>query len=570
MDDEPTLKRQRRLDEEDRDATDARAAARCVRDGDLAGALRFLQSKQAFATREVIERKIPLKFPCSEQPTQWPDHQIPASEADKQLIRTHMRRACAQAVLHRAPGLGGSRGEHWKFQAESDEYWTPVAHLLIQIAKGNVEKDFLEAWHSGRTVCLAKGTDDMRPTIIAPWPARLVEKAVARAFQDRVRTAVGHTQFCMQPGGAELMHKAVHTHLTFHDSASLHSWDIRNAHYEVERGMLAHAIEDTIPELAPWVRPLLKTSGWLTWTTDGQRQERQLDRGLKQGGPLSNLLFPIAMARPVKMAEAVARQADMRATIACYQDDVNVVASPHAEALARATFIEEMRKIGLVVHKLSVFTPSGRQPHPDKQLRQDSRALILRHGAPCPVPALQDVSSEGDTMTHSDSPEVHQLLSKRAGMTQRLLQLRDAGLPTQFALAMFRYAIAGDATFLARTCGIPPRAQFDLDHITTRTACALLHADDITETTRQRIFLPTRLGGLGMWSAITTARAAFTASWIATLGKLRQWTQKSTQELGEQLPGLFKSTPNTPMRPTSTLRLCTPWPSRSINARYPR
>ena len=228
----------------------------------------------------------------------------------------------------------------------------------------------------------------------------------------------------------------------------------------------------------------------------------------------------------------------MRATIACYQDDVNVVATPHAESLARSTFIEEMRKIGLVVHKLSVFTPPGRQPHPDRQLRQDPRALILRHGAPCPVPALQDVSSEGDTMTHSDSPEVHQLLAKRSGMTQRLLQLRDAGLSTQFALAMFRYAIAGDATFLARTCGIPPRAQIDLDHITTRTACALLHADDITETTRQRIFLPTRLGGLGMWSAIATARAAFTASWIATLGKLRQWTRKSTQELGEQLPGL--------------------------------
>ena len=141
-------------------------------------------------------------------------------------------------------------------------------------------------------------------------------------------------------------------------------------------------------------------------------------------------------------------------------------------------------------------------------------------------------------MTHSDSPEVHQLLAKRSGMTQRLLHLRDAGPPTQFALAMFRYAIEGDATFLARTCGIPPRAQIDLDHITTRTACALLHADDITETTRQRIFLPTRLGGLGMWSAIVTARAAFTASWIATLGKLRQWTRKSTQELGEQLPGL--------------------------------
>ena len=181
------------------------------------------------------------------------------------------------------------------------------------------------------------------------------------------------------------------------------------------------------------------------------------------------------------MAEAVARQADTQATIACYQDDVHVVATPHAESFARSTFIEEMRKIGLVVHKLSVFTPPGRQPHPDRQLRQDPRALILRHGAPCPVLVMQDVSSEGDTMTHSDSPEVHQLLAKRSGMTQRLLQLRDAGLPTQFASAMFRYAIAGDATFLARTCGIPPRAQIDLTNC-MRTPARRRHYGDISAT----------------------------------------------------------------------------------------
>ena len=67
--------------------------------------------------------------------------------------------------------------------------------------------------------------------------------------------------------------------------------DIRNAHSEIERGMLAHAVEATVPELTPWVRPMLRTMGWLTWTTDGRRQERQLDH-------------PIAKARPLRMAEA--------------------------------------------------------------------------------------------------------------------------------------------------------------------------------------------------------------------------------------------------------------------------
>ena len=168
---------------------------------------------------------------------------------------------------------------------------------------------------------------------------------------------------------------------------------------------MAHAVEATVPELTPWVRPMLRTMGWLSWTADGKRQERRLDRGLKQGGPLSNLLYTIAMVRPVKMAEAVARPEDMRATLACHQDDVNVVATPRAESSARSTFIEEMGKSVLVVHKLSVLTPLGRQPHPerqphpDRQLRQESRALILItwNSVPSPSAARRFFKRHNDT-----------------------------------------------------------------------------------------------------------------------------------------------------------------------------
>ena len=87
-------------------------------------------------------------------------------------------------------------------------------------------------------------------------------------------------------------------------------------------------------------------------------------------------------------------------------------------------------------------------------------------------------------MTRTDSPEGQQLLDNRSGMANLLSQLRDAGLRTQFALAMFRYAIAGDATFLARTF-----AAFHHEHretwinMTTRTTRVLLDADEITQTT---------------------------------------------------------------------------------------
>ena len=55
-------------------------------------------------------------------------------------------------------------------------------------------------------------------------------------------------------------------------------------------------------------------------------------------------------------------------------------------------------------------------------------------------PAQQDDSSEGDTMTRKDRPEKQQYFHTRSDMVHRLLQLRDAGLPTESPLAMFRNA----------------------------------------------------------------------------------------------------------------------------------
>ena len=70
--------------------------------------------------------------------------------------------------------------------------------------------------------------------------------------------------------------------------------------------------------------------------------------------PLSNLLQP--MARPVKMAETVTRREDTRATIDCYQDDVNVVAAPRAESLVRSTSAPELFHTTVQIRSLLLST----------------------------------------------------------------------------------------------------------------------------------------------------------------------------------------------------------------------
>ena len=69
------------------------------------------------------------------------------------------------------------------------------------------------------------------------------------------------------------------------------SWDIMNAHSAIERAPALSRVNDLLPDLVPWVLPLFATSASLIrHTADGTVEAHPLDRGLKQGGPLSNIL----------------------------------------------------------------------------------------------------------------------------------------------------------------------------------------------------------------------------------------------------------------------------------------
>ena len=68
------------------------------------------------------------------------------------------------------------------------------------------------------------------------------------------------------------------------------SWDIMNAHSAIERAPALSRVNDLLPDLVPWVLLLFATSAsLLQHTADGTVEAHTLDRGLKQGGPLSNI-----------------------------------------------------------------------------------------------------------------------------------------------------------------------------------------------------------------------------------------------------------------------------------------
>ena len=117
------------------------------------------------------------------------------------------------------------------------------------------------------------------------------------------------------------------------------------------------------------------------------------------------------------------------------------------------------------------------------------------------------------------------LEKERARVLKRIRELRvEGGLSLQAAFCLLRTKTHGDATFLARACGIPPLIAQRLDEAVAQCVIELsgVSEEKWNRTARRRIFLPPSAGGLGLSSIELAAPGAITASWQANLDKIRQ------------------------------------------------
>ena len=120
-----------------------------------------------------------------------------------------------------------------------------------------------------------------------------------------------------------------------------------------------------------------------------------------------------------------------------------------------------------------------------------------------------------------DAPEPAALLCHRQAVIDRLRSLCAAGLSIQAAVALFRHSTSADATFLARTVGLPLDAQASCDSMVSGFLQELLSATTpFPDVSITRLFLPLRMGGLGFSSQRLTADHAASASWMQCLPDL--------------------------------------------------
>ena len=489
-------------------------------DRDVRAALRALDPRGELATHAVVMACLDQRFPaaCAPVASRNPPVADPTPES-VESFRAALRQSFRHAPSHRAPGLGGARGELWSFQARHDSWWFPIEALLTRFALGQVPPSLLRMWHAGRLVPLAKGASDIRPLMLAYTPSRLTEKAIATVFSGRVEDIMKSQQYCMAKSGAELMHKTMHCALSVHTSSSLYSYDVENAHSSIERGPIMDEVGALLPEMTPWIHPLLVTPTTIVHHDDvGHAHFHTTTRGLGQGRPLSNLLYPLATHRANREAHAAACRHDNSAVVGAYQDDVNFVTTPAAESAARSALLGQYACLGLTLQsaKSTVYTPAGRSGAQTTDLRRVDRPVVLKHGMSSPIPVVPDPGSQDGTFLGTDCDESAALLRARQQLCQTITRLHDCGLSTQMCTGLLRVATSGDFTFMARAVGLPAQVQCQLDHTLQTTLSTLWHTP-LDEQQLVRTFLPLRLGGLGFSRVSWIADVAHAASWLSAM-----------------------------------------------------
>ncbi len=190
---------------------------------------------------------------------------------------------------------------------------------------------------------------------------------------------------------------------------------------------------------------------------------------------------------------------------------------PALEA-ASAAFDEACRRVSLRANLKKTTVTLGRGVDPSTippNLPLEKRAIVLKHGGgtATAVPALPDANASEGSLLAIDSPELIALEATRARLFERLTELQAGGLSLQQGYALLRTRVGGDATFLARACGIPAASATSLDKALEDFVGTFLENSNLPAVARPRIYLRVSDGGLGMHSIAATAPAANAASW---------------------------------------------------------
>ena len=126
---------------------------------------------------------------------------------DQEVLKDALRRAVLHAPRKLAPGLGGSRFEHWRMINQVPGGEDHFATMGANMVAGKLPKEVMQAISRGKIVPFLKPNGGTRPIVIPSVIMRMVAGAVGRIVSEKVREACEPEQHGVgMSGGAELLY----------------------------------------------------------------------------------------------------------------------------------------------------------------------------------------------------------------------------------------------------------------------------------------------------------------------------------------------------------------------------
>ena len=441
--------------------------------------------------------------------------------APKQLTEEQVLASMVSLPRGRAAGQSGWSNSLLKTMGLSEQRPAELVPLLTQWFNRTLRGLGGPAglWTVGRAALLPKEGGSTRVLSIGESLVRFFLRTLAFATKERGAQVLAPNQFSVGvPGGVDQLAQAMGLAargIYPGSGLAIAAKDIENAFPSVERGAVADAVWDKMPELYPLFEWLYGEPSVLVLKTG--EVVADIETGLRMGCPLAVLLFGLAIAAVLELVA----NAKPGVRLMYFADDGTIFGECGAVKAAILLLVEGLLAIGLKCHQ-------GKSVYYDGQLVAEGAREVMGS-----LPSGEEVSFK-----HADGAKivgraigsnafVEATYTKMLNKHKRGLGLLHQ-LPPDAALVLLLYCVNARPMFLARNCAPAEVGDHlvDFDHAVDQCLAKILQtpAADFEAAwwiSRLRA-LPVDFGGIAMPRLAVINEAAHTACLVEALVALKR------------------------------------------------
>ena len=361
---------------------------------------------------------------------------------------------------------------------------------------------------------------------------RLALKAVIAAKQASVIEAAGALQHGVGcKDGANKVIKSIQYFAEADQSRVLVALNLKAAVQDVSRRSMLHSLGQHDPELATVF------SRWYTGSTthrmhyDGSYAHIQASSGIDQGCPLSPCGFAAAV-EPISRAilSETRSRLDGGAKLWAYLDDWYIWIKPRhiTEAIELISTATRTINLELQPTKIQIWTATCNSPIPPA-FQDKAKSTLKCLGAHLRIAG----DSEGCPVEFGGRPSMQTAAQRFQSIPATLRELNQAGLKMQTVNDLLTMYVGAASQHALRTTFVPCEEAINFDKEIVAYWSQLAGRD----VTSPLFYLPLRMGGLGVGSAVHRHAAAPWTAWRSIIPTLMEATESP------DIDSLFAPTP---------------------------